>query len=97
MKHLALLALVALSACNPASVRPTVEKPVITYVEKRIECPSKEERDRLRNARPKPLRDQAMPTDPVERSGQVNAQLGEYEATGGYADQVEAALDRCQK
>jgi hypothetical protein len=74
-----------------------VEKPIITRVEVRVECPSAEERQRLRDARPKQLRNDPMPTDPVERSGRSQAQLGKYEAPGGYADQVEAALDRCQK
>lgn len=87
--------LLLVAACAPKHI--VVEKPVITYVEKPIECPSAEERERLRQLRPAPLREQSMPADVVERLGKLLAQLGIYEAQGGYADQVEAALDRCQK
>lgn len=74
----------------------TVEKPVITYVEKRVECPSPAERARLKALRPNALRNQPMPPTAVERNAQTSAQLGKYEAEGAYADQVDAALDRCQ-
>lgn len=95
MRILALFLILLLSACGGKEYI-TVEKPVPVYVEKRVECPSKEERARLKAARPTPLREQPKPSDPVERSAKANAQLGKYEAEGGYADQVDAALDRCQ-
>jgi hypothetical protein len=98
-RTLALMALCAVMALLTACGREplVVEKPVIQYVEKRVECPSAEEREKLRQARPKPLRDTPMPDSVVERNGKTEAQLGKYEATGGYADQVDAALDRCQQ
>jgi hypothetical protein len=98
-RTLALMALCAVMALLTACGKPPVivEKPVITYVEKRVECPSVAERARLKSIRPQPLREQPMPTDPVARNGKGEAQLGKYEATGGYADQVDAALDRCQQ
>lgn len=95
MRALILVAALVLGACAPKVV--TVEKPVITYVKTPIECPSKEERARLRTLRPAPLRTQPMPPTVVERNAKAQAQLGLYEAEGGYADQVDAALDRCQK
>lgn len=96
MRTLAImLAALALAGCGETKYI-TVEKPVITYVEKRVECPSAEERARLKALRPDPLRNQPMPTDVVERNAKTQAQLGRYEAEGAYADQVDAALDRCQ-
>jgi hypothetical protein len=88
-----------LTACAPKVITKDriVEKPVITYVERRIECPDKEERERLRRTRPIPLRLQDKPKSDVERSAKAMAQLGRYEAEGGWADQVDAALDRCQQ
>jgi hypothetical protein len=83
-----------LTACGHE--KPILEKPIITYVEKRIECPSKEERARLQQLRPTPLRKQPMPSTAVERDAKAQAQLGLYEADGGYADQVDSALNRCQ-
>lgn len=88
------LALLLLTGCKEKYI--AVEKPVITYVEKRVECPSAEERARLKALRPDALRNQPMPTDVVERNAKAQAQLGRYEAEGAYADQVDAALDRCQ-
>lgn len=97
MRPLILVAGAALSvsACAPKVI--TKEVPVITYVKTPIECPSKEERARLQKLRPNALRNQPMPTTVVERNAKAQAQLGLYEAEGGYADQVDAALDRCQK
>lgn len=97
MRHLILIAGAALTlaACeHPSAIS---ERPVITYVDRPVQCPSPEERERLRKLKPAPLRDKPMPTDPVARIAQSQAQLGLYEAPGAYADQVEAALNRCQK
>lgn len=91
---IALVAALALSACTKTI---TVEKPVITRVEVPAPCPDAAERERLRALRPAPLRTQPMPETAVERNAKAMAQLGRYEAEGGYADQVDAALDRCQQ
>lgn len=89
------LAALALSAC--AHTRTvTVEKTVEVKVAVPAPCPDKAERARLRTLRPVPLRSQPMPPTAVERTGRAIGQLGKYEAEGGYADQVDAALDRCQ-
>lgn len=45
--------------------------------------------------RPKPLRDQPMPATAQERTAKTAAQLGRYEAKGGWADDVQAIVDRC--
>lgn len=87
----------ALSACAGKPAVITVEKPVITHVEVPAPCPTAEERERLRTLRPVALRNQPMPTTVGERTAKALAQLGKYEAEGGYADQVDAALDRCQR
>lgn len=58
-------------------------------------CPTTAEIRRLRAARPKPLRTQPMPASPAERVARTSAQLGQYEARGAWADQVEDALARC--
>jgi hypothetical protein len=95
-RTLILVASVLLASCGkPDPI--VIEKPVITYVEVRVACPPAEERERLRTLRPRPLRETPMPDSVVERTGQAEAQLGKYEAEGGYADQVDEALDRCQK
>jgi hypothetical protein len=38
-----------------------------------------------------------MPPTVAERVAKAFAQLGLYEAKGAYADQIDAALDRCQE
>jgi hypothetical protein len=84
-----------LTGCATPSV-PVETRTQTVYVDRPVACPPKAERDRLKAARPVPLRDQAKPADPVERVGKITAQLGAYEAEGAWADQVDAALDRCQ-
>lgn len=60
-------------------------------------CPAKAEYDKLKRSRPVPLRSQPMPGTAEERVAKQAAQLGRFEAEGGWADRAEAALDRCQK
>lgn len=95
MKWLILTPVLLLVACG-GNEPLIIEKPVITYVEKRIQCPAPEERARLKSERPKPLRDQPMPADEAVRVALSAAQLGKFEAEGAWADQVDTALDRCQ-
>jgi hypothetical protein len=85
----------ALGGCATKPV-PIETRTQTVYVDRPVACPPKTERDRLKAARPKPLRDQPKPVDPVERVGKITGQLGAYEAEGAWADQVDAALDRCQ-
>lgn len=94
-KLIAMVALVGamlLAGCTTPVVR---ERPVITQVQVPVQCPDAAERERLRRLRPTPLREQPMPPTAVERNARAQAQLGRYEAPGGWADQVDAALDRC--
>lgn len=71
--------------------------PPATVIEKVAErCPSQSEINRLRAARPKPLRDQKMPATTAERVARTAAQLGLYEAKGQWADQVESAFRQCE-
>lgn len=94
----AVLAVLLLSGCaRPEKPRPVEVRTQIVEVPVPAPCPAAAERERLRAARPVPLRDQPMPTSARERVAKTAAQLGRYEAAGGYADQVDAALDRCQR
>jgi hypothetical protein len=58
-------------------------------------CPGRAEIARLREARPKPLREQKMPATTSERVAKIAAQLGLYEAEGQWADQVERMFRKC--
>ena len=58
-------------------------------------CISAADLRRLRAARPKLLRRQPMPATPAERVARTAGQLGLYEATGAWADQVEDVLRQC--
>lgn len=69
----------------------------IEKVPVRAKCPDAGTYNGLVAARPKPLREQPMPATPDERVAKTVAQLGRYEASGGWADRVSAALDRCQE
>lgn len=60
-------------------------------------CPDRTAYDKLKASRPVPLRDTPMPATAEERVARSVAQLGKYEAEGGWGDQVLAALDRCQQ
>ena len=94
-KLLAMVALMGgllLGGCARTVVR---ERPVITQVQVPVQCPNAAERERLRRLRPTPLREQPMPPTAVERNARSQAQLGRYEAPGGWGDQVDAALNRC--
>lgn len=96
---LALLAVVllALTGCvhRPIALAPPL--PIVLTTVVRAPCPDPAERARLRAARPTPLARTPMPATSRERVDKAIAQLGRYEASGGYADQVEAVLDRCQR
>ena len=97
MRTLIITSIACLVAACGGGERPVVTKEVPVYVERRVECPSAAERARLQALRPTPLREQPMPATAVERNAKAQAQLGLYEAEGGYADQVDSALDRCQQ
>ncbi len=96
MRTIASLALVGLlggcGAGQAVETRIQIEK-----VPVRAPCPEPAERKRLADLRPTPLREQPMPADPDVRVAKTQAQLGRYEAKGAWADQVDAALDRCQR
>lgn len=88
----------ALAGCGGKTSGVAVEtqfKP--TYITTRAPCPDRESYLALKAGRPTPLRDQPMPDSPDVRTAQTAAQLGKYEAKGGWADKVEKTLDRCQQ
>lgn len=58
-------------------------------------CPDDKTYAEIVAKRPKPLRDQPMPATAQERTAKTAAQLGRYEAKGGWADDVQAIVDRC--
>lgn len=92
---LVLIGALALAGCGTTAATEvrieTVKVPV------RAACPAKAEYDKLKRTRPVPLRNQPMPDTAEERVAKQAAQLGRFEAEGGWADRAEAALDRCQE
>lgn len=93
----ALLPLVLPGCARMPSPRPAEIRTSIVSVAVPAPCPVAVERDRLRALRPPLLAKTPMPPTPIERVARIVAQLGLYEAAGGWADQVDAALDRCQQ
>lgn len=92
---LALAVVALLGACKTTGAVVETRYKTIT-VTKRGPCPAEPVYARLKASRPTPLRNQARPRTGVERNARVQGQLGLYEGEGGWADQVSAALDRCQ-
>lgn len=92
---ISVIALVLLAGCNRPGVAVETRWKTVT-VTVRGPCPDRETYARLKASRPTPLRNQARPKTGVERGARTSAQLGLYEAEGKWADQVSAALDRCQ-
>ena len=87
-----------LSACaTREKPRPVEVRTQTVEVVVRAPCPDPVERERLRKARPEPLRGTTAPESARERVAKAVAQLLRYEGVGGWADQVSAALDRCQQ
>jgi hypothetical protein len=91
---LVMLGALALAGCGATAATEvrveTVKVPVPAP------CPARPAYEKLKKGRPVPLRNQPMPGTAEERVARQAAQLGRFEAEGGWADQVEAALDRCQ-
>lgn len=90
------LAMFALAGCSKPSTRIETRYQV-QRVAVKAKCPDPATYAGLKKARPAPLRVQKMPDTAQERNALTSAQLGRYEAKGGWADRVEAALDRCQE
>lgn len=87
--------LISLTAgCGAATITKTEIRTV--RVPYRAPCPEPDVYQGIKNARPVPLRTQPKPPTPEERSAKAQAQLGRYEAEGGWADRAMSALDRCQ-
>lgn len=86
-----------LTACPNRAATPVRVETQTVEVEVPVACPSKEEYDRLLGLKPVPLREQGVPDSYVEKVGKLSAQLGLYEATGAFVDQVWAAITSCQK
>lgn len=96
MKTIVILgAALLLAGCGRTGVA-TETKFQIERVPVRAPCPDRKTYEALKAGRPKPLRSQPMPATADERVAKQAAQLGRYEAAGGWGDQAEAALDRCQ-
>lgn len=93
------IALVVVTMFLPScAAKPGVAVETRIQVEKvpvRARCPDKGTYDGLVADQPVPLRSQAMPATAQERVAKTTAQLGRYEAQGGWADRARAALDRC--
>jgi hypothetical protein len=96
MRVLSLLVLsLLLAACGPTVLTETVYEEV--YVPVNAPCPDEETYAKVREARPKPLREQGI-TQPVTPQAEVavlRPQLGRYEAPGAFADQAMAVIESC--
>jgi hypothetical protein len=84
----------SLAACTPKVITKTEIRTVRVPV--RVDCPDATAYQGLKESRPVPLRTLPMPETPEERVAKSQAQLGRYEAEGGWADRVTVVLDRCQ-
>lgn len=95
MKRMLLLTLLAtpLAGCGAATAVET--RVQIEKVPVPAPCPNDEDYAGIVAGRPVPLRDTPMPADPDVRVAKAIAQLGRYEAKGGWADQAMAIIDRC--
>lgn len=85
---------VFLVGCGGGVAVETRYKTITTTV--RGPCPDEATYAGIVAARPTPLRKQARPSTPVERTARTSAQLGLFEAAGGWADKVLSILARCQ-
>lgn len=94
-KILLLFFALLLGACSKPEI-VEIEKISTVYVPVPAPCPEKTELDRLIRLRPAPLKGTAMPATAIERIALQTAQLGKFEADGGWADQVISALQRCR-
>ena len=88
-----LIALTAGCASGPTVTKTEIKTVRVPY---RAPCPDPQRYQEIKNERPIPLRTQPKPPTPEERAAKTSAQLGRYEAEGGWADKAMAALDRCQ-
>ena len=94
-KLIVVLASLSLGACGAGQAIQVEYRPVPYPV--RAACPDPAVYEELRSTRPQPLAEQPMPETAAERGARITAQLGRYEAPGGWGDQAMAALDRCQQ
>ncbi len=95
MKALYLLAALPLAACG--SHGTAIETRIqIEKVPVRAPCPDADTYKGLVADQPVKLVNKPRPATAQERTAQTAAQLGKYEAKGGWADRARAALDRCQ-
>lgn len=83
-----------LAGCGAATITKTEIRTV--RVPYRAPCPAPDVYQEIKNGKPIPLRTQPKPPTPEERNAKAQAQLGRYEAEGGWADKAMSALDRCQ-
>lgn len=96
MRYFLILMFALLAACGHDRDVAVVKSVSTVYVDRPVACPPPAETDKLLAERPAPLRDDPMPPTAVERVAKSSAQLGKYEADGGWGDKVEAALKRCR-
>lgn len=86
---------ITLAGCTKPGVAVETRYTTITTTV-RGPCPDEATYARIVASRPTPLRNQARPSTGVERNARTAAQLGMFEAAGGWADKVLAILARCQ-
>lgn len=95
---LACLLAFTLSGCMTPRVITETEY-VQVEVPVRVACPDEDTYAAIREARPVPLRDQALerPATPEAELAIVRPQLGRYEAPDGFADQAMRVIESCHE
>lgn len=88
------LAILLLGACahDQGVARIEYRKVYVTVPDK---CPDDETYAKVMATKPVPLREQQRPATEAEQRAAERAQLGRYEAPGGYADQSSTVLKSC--
>lgn len=90
-------AVLALGAAGCTTTGTAVEKKYVTvHVPVRAPCPDDAAYETVKAALPTPLREQERPATEEARHAAERAQLGRYEAPGGFADQAMAVIDDCR-
>lgn len=85
-------ALLSAYATKPL-LRPIEVHTQTVEVQVRAPCPTPDERARLKQFRPAPLAGTPIPATVRERADKTVAQLDRCKGPGGWADQIDAALD----
>lgn len=97
MRNILIMTIAAFGLAGCGGGVPVQTKWKTVTVTTRGPCPEPGVYDSIKSSRPPALRTQRKPATPAERVARTSAQLGLYEAEGGWGDKAMAALSRCQQ